>query len=244
MTVQPRLRLHTIVGSHPCRTAQAALELKGLDYEGVVLAPGEHNAVMEDVYGPGRTTVPGLLIDEEPVHGSSAILARLDQVRAEPALFPAPIAEAVREAERWGAGRLQDLGRWFIWGSFHFRPEHMFTFAGAPVSDPEATDLAIRIARGGWRYHDLTAVKIATGLAELPGCLDEIDALAATGTLDGEAADAADLQIGATLRVMLNIGDLVPLIEGRAAERVARRWFPDYDGWIPAGAFPASWLPR
>lgn len=240
----PRLKLHTLVGSHPCRTAQAALELKRLDYEQVVLAPGEHTAVIEDVYGPGRTTVPGLLVGDQPVHGSSAILARLEQLQPEPPLFPAAIADAVREAERWGAGRLQDLGRWFIWGSFHFRPEHMFTFAGAPVGDPEATDLAIRIARAGWRYHDLSAVKIATGLAELPACLDEVDSLAAAGTLGGEAANAADLQIGATLRLMLNIGDLVPLIEGRAAERVARRWFGDYEGWIPAGAFPTSWIPR
>ena len=34
-----------------------------------------------------------------------------------------------------------------------------------------------------------------------------------------------------------------PLLEGRAGERVARAWFPDYPGDIPAGAFPAGWVP-
>ena len=39
------------------------------------------------------------------------------------------------------------------------------------------------------------------------------------------------------------IGDLRPLIEGRPAEEVARRCFPDYEGDVPAGAFPAGWVP-
>jgi len=32
----------------------------------------------------------------------------------------------------------------------------------------------------------------------------------------------------------------VALIPG---ERVTRRWFPDYPGDVPAGAFPAGWAP-
>jgi hypothetical protein len=44
------------------------------------------------------------------------------------------------------------------------------------------------------------------------------------------------------VRVLLTVGDLRPLIEGRPAEQVARRWFPDYAGEIPAGAYPAGWV--
>ena len=73
--------------------------------------------------------------------------------------------------------------------------------------------------------------------------IDHVDALAADGVIGGESATAADLQIGATLRVMLTLGDLRPLIEGRPAEQVAMRWFADYRGDIPAGAFPAGWVP-
>jgi hypothetical protein len=63
------------------------------------------------------------------------------------------------------------------------------------------------------------------------------------GTIGGDRPNAADLQIGATLRVLLAVGDLRPLLEHRPAERVARTWFPDYTGDIPAGAYPAGWVP-
>ena len=54
---------------------------------------------------------------------------------------------------------------------------------------------------------------------------------------------AADLQIGATLRILLNVGDLRPLLAGSQGERIARNLFADYPGDIPAGAFPAGWVP-
>ena len=70
-----------------------------------------------------------------------------------------------------------------------------------------------------------------------------IHQLAAEGLVGGEQPTAADFQIGATVRVLLTLGDLRPLIEGRPAEQVARRWFPDYPGDVPAGAFPSGWVP-
>jgi glutathione S-transferase len=243
MTATPALTLHVIPGSHPCRTAEAALDHKGLEYERVVLMPGPHVEVMEGLYGSGRTTVPGLMVGDQPVHGSPAVLAKLDEIEPLPPLYPEPKADAIREAERWADEELQDLGRWFTWGAFHFRPERAATFAGGPVSDPEATDFWIRMIRGGWRYHELSAVKIAEALAGLPTKLDRIDDLIAAGVIGGEGPNAADLQIGATLRILLNLGDVAPMIEGRPAETVARRWFEHYDGWIPAGAFPAAWIP-
>jgi glutathione S-transferase len=72
------ITLHALAPSHPCMTAVAALELKGLPYERVDLVPGEHTVRMEELYGEGRRTVPGALIGGEPVHGSRAILARLE----------------------------------------------------------------------------------------------------------------------------------------------------------------------
>ena len=105
------LTLHVLPPSHPCRTVEAALRVKGLDAEIVTLTAGEHNAVMEEIYGAGNRTVPGLLVDGEPVHGSVAILERLEELAPEPALYPEAIADAVREAERWGDAELQDLGR-------------------------------------------------------------------------------------------------------------------------------------
>jgi len=237
------LVLHALAPSHPCMTAEAALKLKGLAYERIDLVPGEHTAKMAELYGEGRTTVPGLLVDGEPVHGSREILARLEALAAEPPLFPAPIAEAVREAERWGDEALQDLGRRLPWGALHFRPESLGSFGGAGPLDPAGTDFAIRVARGSWKYHGITAQRLADDLAGLPAKLDHVDALAEAGTIGGGAPNAGDLQIGATLRVLLCLGDLRPLLEGRAGARIARTWFPDYRGDVPAGAFPAGWVP-
>ena len=88
----PELVLHALPPSHPCMTAEVALQLKGLAYERIDLAPGEHTAKMAEIYGEGRTTVPGLLVDGEPVHGSRPILARLEALEADPPLYPEPIA--------------------------------------------------------------------------------------------------------------------------------------------------------
>jgi glutathione S-transferase len=227
-------------------TAEAALRRKGLDYEKVTLKPGRHAAVMESIYGDGATTVPGLLVDGAPVHGSRAILARLEALVPEPSLYPAPIAHRVREAEEWGDRELQDLGRRLPWGAMHFRPEALGTFAaaGAGPLDPAGTDWAISYAWASWKYHKISCVRLAEDLAGLPAKLDHVDALVAEGVLGGEQPTAADFQIAATLRVLLCVGDLRPLMAGRPCEAIARRWFPDYPGDVPAGAFPTKWVQR
>jgi len=68
--------------------------------------------------------------------------------------------------------------------------------------------------------------------------------LAGGGVIGGDRPNAADLQIGATLRVLLNVGDLRPLLRGGAGERIARSVFPEYPGEIPSGAYPAGWVPH
>ena len=234
------LTLHVIPFSHPCLTADAALRLKGLDFETVTLTAGRHAEEIEAIYGEGRRTVPGLLVDGEPVHGTIGILERLDALAPVPPLYP---SDAVREAERWAEAELQQYGRTLIWGVLHFRPEAIGTFGGAGPLDPAGTDFAIRTLRAAWRYNDITAVRIAETLAAMPAALDRVDALAAEGLAGGDEPTALDLHIGATLRMLLVVGDLRALIEGRPAEAIARRWFPDYPGDIPAGAFPAGWVP-
>jgi glutathione S-transferase len=240
---QPRLVLHLLPPSHPCAAVEAALRLKGLEYERVELQAGPHPQEMERLYGEGRRTVPGLLIDDEPVHGSNAILERLEQLVPEPALYPAHLGEAVIAVASWGDEELQDLGRRLPWGALHFRPESMGTFAGAGPLDPPGTDFAMKYIRASWKYHGITAERLAADLAGLPAKLDRIDAHVAEGLLAGDAPNAADLQIGATLSVLLTVGDVRPLIEGRPAVQVARRWFDDRPGLVPAGAFPAGWVP-
>jgi glutathione S-transferase len=236
----PTLTLHAVPPSHPCMTVAAALELKGLEFERIDLAPGEHAEKMPAIYGEGNSTVPGLLVDGEPVHGSRTILARLETLEPEPTLYP---SDEVREAERWGDEELQDLGRRLPWGALHFRPEAMGTFAGAAPLDGPGTDYAIKFVRASWRYHGITAARLQDDLAGLAAKIAHIEQLAQDGVIDGEQANAADLQIGATIRVLLPIADLRPPLAGSAAERIALRFFPEYRGEVPANAYPAGWAP-
>ena len=41
----------------------------------------------------------------------------------------------------------------------------------------------------------------------------------------------------------MTLGDLEPMLAGSAAVRIAVRWFPEVPGHVPAGAFPAGWVP-
>jgi glutathione S-transferase len=241
----PHLILHLLPPSHPCATVEAALRLKGLDFERVELRAGAHPDEMERIYGDGHRTVPGLMIGDEPVHGSNAILRRLEELAPSPTLFPDELGDAVVAAMQWGDDELQDLGRRLPWGAMHFRPESMGTFAGpgAPPLDPPGTDFAMKYIHGSWKYHNITAARLADDLAGLPEKLDRIDAYISDGVLAGETPNAADLQIGATLAVLLTLGDLQPLIEARPAVQVARKWFDERPGLVPAGAFPAGWVP-
>ncbi len=239
----PELTLHVLTMSHPCRTAEAALRYKGLDFELAALTPGPHVEVMTEVYGKGNTSVPGLVVDGEAVHGSRSILARLEELKPDPPLFPEPNAERIREAEEWGDVEFQELGRLLAWGALYFRPEAMGTFTGGESLDPAGVDFAMRFVRGTWRHHSITAERIATALAGLPEKMAHIDALASDGLIGGEEPTAADLQIGSTARILLTIRDLDEHLLGTSAETIARRWFADYPGEIPAGAFPAGWVP-
>jgi glutathione S-transferase len=78
-------------------------------------------------------------------------------------------------------------------------------------------------------------------IAALPGQLDQIDSWIEEGVIGGEQPNAADLQIGSTVRLLMSIGDMRPLIEGRPAAQLAR-YFPPMVGAVEAGVLPAEWL--
>lgn len=223
-------------------TAEAAIRLKGLPYERVDLPiTGEHPARMQEIYGEGNATVPGMLVDGEPVHGSRAILARLEAIEPEPALYP---SDEVREAERWGDEELQDLGRRLPWGALHFRPELLAAIGGGEPLDGPGTDYAIRFIHGAWGYHRISAARLAEDLAGFPEKIEHIEELAGSGVIGGETPNAADLQIGATIRVLLRIADLGELLADTAAERIALRHFPAGNGGLPPGVYPVGWVPK
>ncbi len=148
--------------------------------------------------------MPGLLVDGEPVHGSRPILARLEQIeprarRCSPSR--SPIGSARQSAGATRSSRTS--GARLPWGALHFRPEALGTFGGGGPLDPAGTDFAMRMIRGTWKYHGISCERLAEDLAGLPEKLERIEAFAAEGVIGGEAPNAADLQIGATILVLL-----------------------------------------
>ena len=241
-----RLTLYVIPGSHPCETVEAALRLKGLDYERVDLMPGI--APFHQLLRFGRRTVPGLRVDTYKVVGSTLILRTLDGLAPDPALYPADPAEraAVEEAERWGDEQLQEGARWALIHSITQDPVATQSF----LEESKLPKLPIAVAapatRSVFRAEQLILGGGVAGaerwVREIPALLDHVDELIAAGTIGGETPNAADLQIAASVALMLKLEDLRPHIESRPSGRLARRLFPHQVGSIPAGALPGEWV--
>jgi glutathione S-transferase len=240
------VRLYVLPASHPCAAVEAALDLKAIEFERVDLLP-----MSQLLIGPlryGGTTVPGVRLDGERLVGSRTIMRRLDELSPEPPLLPPPGDSRyapVLEAERWGDEVLQSVPRRVIDVAFIRRPAAMASYAaGAKLPIPQslmgpalpltARSMALKNgARAGTARADLQA---------LPGLLDRIDTWIADGLLGGEHPNAADLQIGSTIRLLATIGDVRPLIDNRPAARLMR-YFPPMVGEVPPGVLPAEWLP-
>lgn len=241
------VKLYVINGSHPCATVERALQLKGIPYSLVEFPPPMHMAAMKLRFG--SRTVPGITIDGEKLSGSRAILRRLDELKPEPALLPSDPAEraSVLEAEAWGDDVLQVLTRRVLWPTFAAHPEVMATYSQGsklpPVPLPVLKAMAPIVTRIEKKANGADSATYAQALRDLPSALDRVDAWIADGTLGGEQPNAADLQIAASLRLLMTLGDLRPLIESRPAGALALRTFPDFPGDVAAGIIPVHLLP-
>jgi glutathione S-transferase len=91
------------------------------------------------------------------------------------------------------------------------------------------------------RSNDANDANVRADLASLPGDLDRIDAWIVEGVLGGPEPNAADFQLGPSIRLLMSFGDLRPFIEGRPAGAMAMRVVPDFPGRTPPVA-PAEWL--
>jgi glutathione S-transferase len=239
-----RLRLYVVHGSHPCAAVEKAMEMKGLSYEVTEWPPPLHAPIQRALFG--ARTVPGLKIDGEKVSGSRAIMRRLEQLAPQPPLFPTnPDARGrVERAERWGDEVFQPVARQLIWTGFKHCPEAMVSYgehSRLPMPPAAIRLSAPLIAHLGARLNRTDDGVARSALGALPGQLDQIDAWIADGAIgDRERPNVADLQLGATIRLLLTIGDARPLIEGRPSAELARALFPQADGEMPAGSLPAG----
>lgn len=240
-----KIKLYVLPGSHPCAAVEVALRRKGLPFQQVNLLPMVQMGLGPILYG--GVTVPGMRLDGERLVGSRKIMRRLDELAPEPPLLPAdPDARArVLDAERWGDEVFQSVPRRILDAGFLRDPGTMESYAGdAKLPLPRglmrpALPLTAKLMARRNRAQD---EPVRADLAALAGHLEKIDAWVADGLLGGEEPNAADLQIGSTIRLLQTIGDVRPLIEGHPAAALTR-YFPPMVGEIPVGTLPAEWLP-
>ena len=233
--------LYVVHGSHPCAAVQRALELKGLPFRLIELPPPLH-AVIQRVRVGVRTVPAAVLEDGERLSGSMAILRRLEEIAPDPPLFP-PGGEAralVERAEEWGAEVWQSIARRLLWGALRVAPAALVSYSeGSRLRVPAP---GIRAAAPAIVRAEATEGSLRADLRSLPRHLDRIDHWLDEGVLGGPRVNAADLQIAASSRLMLTIGDVARFFAGRPAEGHARELFPSWSGQVPEGTFPADWL--
>jgi glutathione S-transferase len=235
-------RLYFFELSHPSQAARTALRMKGLPFEEKLLPAGLHPALLR-VLGFRGGTVPALkLEDGRRLQSSREITRALDElVPGPPVLHPSP---EVTEAERWGEAELQAsprrLFRWAAVRQLAVR-EWVNELNGLPAPRLGAR-LGLPIARSMASSVGADDDGVKRELALLRERLDHIDGLLASGVIGGETLNAADLQIGCSMRALLTFPQIAPFLEGRPCAAHARRVQPDAHEPVPL-LLPEAWLP-
>jgi len=237
--------LYAVPASHPCAAVEKALQLKGVEYRRVDVPPVAHKPVQYALFGRG--TVPGLVLEGEKVIGSRDIMRALDERVPEPPLLPTDEKErkSVELAEQWGDEVLQPLVRRAIWLALRRSPASLPSYgAGSRLPIPDAISrlTAPLVARAEQRINHGTELNVRADLAALDHHLARVERWMDHDVVGGEQPNAADLQIGSGFALLLTIEDIDREYGSRRACELARRWFPDYPGHVPAGALPAEWV--
>jgi glutathione S-transferase len=240
------VRLYAVPASHPSAAAERALALKGADYERIDLVTVLHKPMQRVRFG--GWSVPSAIFDDgTKVLGSRQIMRALDERYPEPPLYPADkdARAYVERAEQWGEEVLQPLARRVTWAALRRAPHSMRSYlAGAKLPLPEGMAMlgAPLVLRTAVRINGASDENVRADLMHLDSHLERADDWIGDGVLGGEQANAADLQIGASIRLMQTLADLAPRLDARPVGELARRWFPDYPGSTPALSLPPPWL--
>lgn len=239
--------LFVIPGSHPAMAARLMLEHKGVGYRRIDLVPVLSKGVLRAA-GFKRVTVPAMRLDGTRVQGTREIAEALDSAVPERPLIPTdPDARAAHdEAERWADGELQQTARRLIWNILSRDPRGRRSYLqGAKLGVPVAlaAKTAAPLVYLSKRFNEADDEAIQRDLAALPGIVARIDGLLADGVIGNDEPTLADFQIATTVRLLMTMDDVRPIIEGHDTASFAMRIAPEYPGYAPA-VLPAAWKPE
>jgi glutathione S-transferase len=235
--------------SHPSQVARKMLDLKGVEYELVNVAPMNQRIHLR-LAGFRAGTVPALKLDDRRIQGSRQIARVLDERWPEPPLFPAgtEMRRRVEEAERWGEEQFQPIPRRLFRYGVARNPElRNWVMRGQRVPVPGLAARAIRpvvewyvrtVEADGRRASEES---VRADLRALPALLDNVDRLLDDGTLTLDPPNAATLQIMASVNLMGRFADLAQLVASHACATPARELFPHYRAELPPFLDP-EWL--
>lgn len=244
-----RVVLYWMAPSHPSAAARMMLELKGVAYDVVKVAPLNQRLHLR-LAGFRDGTVPALKLDGEKIQGTRAIARALDERWPEPRLFPADpeLRARVQEAERWGEEELQPIPRRLFRFGVATSPElrrwvvrrQRLPAPGllAAAMQPVVSHYARTIEADGRRA---TRAGVRADLAALPAMLTRADRLLADGTLTLDPPNAATIQILVSVRLLDGFEDLRDLVRSHACAQPARELFAEYRAKLPR-FFDPMWL--
>ena len=223
--------------SHPARAAQRMLQYKRIPHRLVYLPPGLHPGLLRFAGFRGHT-VPALELGGEKIQGSRSISRALDLFGDQTRLFPDDPEHrtSVEEAERWGEENPQEvLRRIFRWAAADQQAVRRWLAERSGVPAPGLVgQLNASLARSFAKRSGADEGRVRDDVAHLPGTLDHVDRLIESRVIGSSAPNAADFQIGSSVRVLMAFSQLRPLAEGRPAGELALRLFPRYPEPIPA----------
>ena len=205
------------------------MEHKGVDYELKELVAGTQRSLRLRGFPGG--TVPALEWDGKRVQTSIEIARFLDEVQADPPLFPAdPERRAtVEEIERWVDDRLQmDTRRLLFAGALDW-PGTLIDHGDDGRMGPLLSErrwgrrIVIRLGIAAFKVNRDAERRL---LERLPAHLDRIDAWIESGVLNGPELTAADYFVAAHVALLTYRSDLAPEIERRPVGRLVDRVLP------------------
>jgi len=241
------IKLYVIPASSPCLAAELMLQHKGVPYKRRDLVMAAHKPIIRSL-GFAGTTVPALKSDGRKVQGSVEIARYLDEIQANPPLYPSDPQRrrAVEDAEAWGDRELQSVARRLALAAVSGDRSHLKEFLadyklGVPTGVAAAT--AGPAIWAEMKIHKADPEVCRADVARLPELLDHVDSLIADGVIGGDEPNAADFQIAPSVRLLMALDQLRPMIESRPAAASANRVVPNFRGHVPGG-LPADWLPQ